>query len=315
MNSISGMVLAAGAGTRIRPLSLERPKALMPVLDVTALSSVLASFAVAGIRDCTVNANLFPDEITAEMMTTSTRLGIDWKVSIEKGTRLGTAGALLAAKDDLKGTFLLANADILSDVDVSAALQAHTSSGARGTVVVIEDSTCCDLEADEGRVVRWTPPQERSRAGLRYAGIGIFDKTVLSMIPDGVSGLFETVLSNLAASSDGLFVYQHRGYWRDLGTPASYLQANLDALARKIDLTDVLARLGVAPIEWSDTRYLGPGCLCPGETSMSVIGRGAEIDPATHLYRCVVWDGATVGAGDHRESIITETTTLKTSLF
>src|SRR6266516_3307733 len=142
---VLALVLAAGAGVRMAPLSSERPKALIPTLDAPQLSWVLALLSRAGIRRGWVNAHTDPGLIEAVVAQQAAQRGMTLSVSHERESPLGTAGAIRPLAAELTETFLVANADVATDLAVERLLQAHASAKAPATVLAIPAEDDADL--------------------------------------------------------------------------------------------------------------------------------------------------------------------------
>lgn len=352
-----GVVLAAGKGERMRPLSAERPKALLPTLDVPQLTWALARLKAAGVRRAWVNARgtdgapgngsvASGDEasVPREAERAAAVLGLDVRVSFEPEEPLGTSGALDRLREEIDETFLLVNADVASSLPLERLVQAHRAAGAPATLVGIPTRDRADLVADEGWVVQLVDRGRRAGAGHVYAGIGIFEPSVLDHVPNGVSHLFDTVMLGLFrdAGSRGMALFEWDGFWSDLADPAAYLRVNLEALRGALDgvagepgaaVREGIARgasegvrdgvpkgspcsmaagfPGVSGLRgpaqrWDERAYVGPGAEVDDVDLVdAVVGAGARVEPGTRLERCVVWDGAVVEQGVYASSVIT----------
>jgi mannose-1-phosphate guanylyltransferase len=347
---VLGVVLAAGKGKRMHPLSAERPKALLPTLDVPQLTWALAGLKAAGVRRAWVNARgasgarTDESDISREVERAAAALDLDVEVSLEPEEPLGTAGALGQLRSELDETFLLVNADVASSVPLGRLVEAHRASGAPATLAGIPTGDRADLVAEDGWVVQLVDRERRAGAGHIYAGIGVFEPAVLDYVPDGVSHLFDTVMSGLVrdAGVRGLSMFEWDGFWSDLADPAAYLRVNLEALRGALDGVvgepGAAVREGVArgpsegardgapkgspcsmavglpdvsglwgPVQrWDGHAYVGPGAEVEDvELVQTVVGAGARVEPGTRLERCVVWDGAVVERGVYSSSVLT----------
>lgn len=296
----------------MRPLSQDRPKALIPTLDLSQLCWVLGRLYVAGLTRAWVNAHFGAGALRAEIEDIAARLGMSVEFSHEVDAPLGTAGALKKISEHLGETFIVANSDIACDAPVETLLEAHRSAGAAATVLAVAAHSGADFILDQGWVAALLDRRERVRAGHRYGGIGVFETEVLDLIPEGESGLYETVFTSLARSGRGIAAFEWTGYWLDVGTPAAHLVANLDALSNAFDDGGIPGLLGRAPLRRDAFAYVGADARVEGVALRhTVVGQKARIDPGTRLERCVVWDGATVPRGHHRDSVFTGRRLLK----
>ncbi|HVF12126.1 MAG TPA: NDP-sugar synthase, partial [Actinomycetota bacterium] len=294
------LILAAGAGTRIRPLSAERPKGLMPVLDLTPIHRHRAKLHQAGIDRVWVNSYLHTPSIEAAAHEL-TEGGMPTKVSVETGV-LGTAGAIHKLKEDLREPFVVLNADIVTDLDLEALLRSHKESGALGTLAVVLGPRS-DLQVSEGMVTD-LGSEDMDRPGTTYCGVAVFDPEVVQMTSDEPAGLYEQIFVPLVSRGQ-MAAHAVDDYWRDIGTASSYLGANLDALDGAL-ADEGLLRDSYRFRRWDHDAYVGEGASVDDcELERCVVGAGAQLEPGTALRRCVVWPNTLVGKGDHADAVIT----------
>lgn len=209
MSDLAALVLAAGAGVRLRPLTALRPKALCPVENVPLLDRVLGALPLQGAQDVAVNAHHLAQQIVDHV-------GSRAHVSVEQPQALGTAGAVGALREWIAGRALLvANADAyLAGVDIEAFV--NEWGGERPQVLVVPAG---DRRADFGG--RWL-----------FAGISLLPWSDASRLAPEPAGLYEVVWR--AAESGGrLGVVPTDAVFIDCGTPSDYLRANLHASGGK----------------------------------------------------------------------------------
>jgi mannose-1-phosphate guanylyltransferase len=272
---LPAMVLAAGLGTRLRPLTDLRAKPLVPVGDRPALAHVLDRLRAAGIPQVVVNAHHH-----AEQLRTFARTHPGMALS-EETALLGTAGGIAHARDLLgAGDVLLWNADIVADVDLRALLAAH---GDEATLVVQplprgQGSVGTDAR---GRVVRLRRERfgEEERGG-EFLGIHVLGAGLRARLPER-GGLIEDVYIPALARGATLRTLPFHGAWRDIGTVESYLDANMAWLAAR----------GLES-------WIGPGARVAEGVRLegAVVGEGASVTGQGALRRCVVWPGANAAA-------------------
>ena len=303
-----GVVLAAGQGTRMAPLTPERHKALLPTFGVPQLAWVLASLARAGIEQAWVNAHQAPEQLAQVADAEAARRGMAVELSHERELALGTAGALRHLAAQLTEPFVVANADVACDAPLERLLAAHRSARAPATLLAIPVAEEADFYLDESWVGDLIDRREEIRAGHRYAGVGVFEPEVLRYIPDGPSGLYETVLTGLVNDGRGVAALEWEGYWLDIATPTDHLNANLDILSSRREPRLVSDVVGDSCSRWDVQAYVGAGAsVADVDLRHAVVGDGAVVAPGSQLERCVVWDGATVPRGRYREAIVTRT--------
>lgn len=303
-----GVVLAAGRGSRMAPLSTELPKALVPTLDTPQLAWVLASLQRIGLERLWVNAHADHEAIDRVVAQQAAEREMAIEVSHERAVALGTAGALRPLADHLTGPFLVANADVATDLPVERLMEAHASAKAAATVLAIPVEDEADFALEQSWVFDLIDRREEIRSGHRFGGLAIFEPEVLAYIPDGEQGLYETVFKGLLRDHKGFAALEWDGYWLDIGTPRDHLKANLDVLAGMRDPKLATRAVGETCVRWDVMAYVGEGAqVTDVDLRHSIVGAHATVAPGSRLERCVVWSGAHLPRGDYRDTIVTRT--------
>jgi NDP-sugar pyrophosphorylase family protein len=245
---MKAMILAAGPGTRLRPLTDERPKALVEIAGRTLLEIALSRLRAFGIREVIINVHHFADMIL-DYLKTNHNFGMRIEVSREE-VLLDTGGGLKKAAhfflDDphrLEDPFILHNVDVLSTIDLHRMVQLHTESQALATLAVQKRETFRYLLFDDqlrlcgrqyGRdqnpeFVRSSPQAQ----ALAFSGIHVISPRLFAlMIEEGVFSIITCYL-RLAAQEEKILAFRaDEYYWRDLGRPENLTQAAQD-LKRK----------------------------------------------------------------------------------
>jgi mannose-1-phosphate guanylyltransferase len=293
-----GMVLCAGLGTRLRPLTDHLPKPAVPVAGLPLVRWSLALLAGAGVRRAVVNVFHLAEVMAAVAVEAGRAVGVEVAVSRE-AVLAGTGGALREARALLRGAseVLLVNGDVLFGADLPAALAHHRASGALATMLLLPmppGAAFATVDLDPTGAVRRIAGQgaaaEVALVPWHFGGVHVLSPGLLERVPgepflaDVNRHVYPPLLGSGAVR--GLV---SPGYWNDLGTPARYLEATADVLSGRVPL----ARFpGADP--W-------PGCeLAPGaEPSRRICAaRGARIDPSARLHGpVVVGEGAEIGCG------------------
>ncbi|MBK9164318.1 MAG: nucleotidyltransferase family protein [Acidobacteria bacterium] len=246
MSDVSAVILAGGKGTRLRPLTVFTPKPIVPMMNRPFLAFQLEMLAAAGVEKAVLSLSYQPNKIEDAIGDGSQYRS---KVSfVTEPNPLGTSGAFRFAADETSQTYVVLNGDILTDIDLAKVLDQHRTTKADATIVLVEveDPTRYGLvETDaDGRVERFLEkPKAEDVPNLRSrninAGIYIFGRSVLDLVPHGEHSSFEFNIFP-AMLEKGLNFRSYllsNGYWRDIGNPASYLQAHMDFLAGKIGVS------------------------------------------------------------------------------
>ena len=237
------MVLAAGLGTRLRPLTVDRPKALVEVAGRTMLEITLGRLRQFGVRDVIVNAHHLADKV-AGYLKAHDNFGMRIKVSRED-VLLDTGGGLKkAAPFFLEGggadePFIVHNVDVLSAIDLGKMLQAHREQGALATLAVQARETSryllfddqmllCGRRAGRDGGLEMVRPAGRVEA-LAFSGIHVISTCFLGMMTE--EGVFSILAPYLRLAGQGEKLFGFRAdeyYWRDLGKPEQVRKAEED---------------------------------------------------------------------------------------
>jgi mannose-1-phosphate guanylyltransferase len=336
MGDLAAMILCAGFGTRLRPLTSLLPKPAAPVCGVPLLRFSLALAAGAGARRAVVNAHHLPDEMAAAAQAAGRAFGLPVAISREP-VIAGTGGALREARAHLAGAdeILLLNGDVLFDVDLLAALAAHRATGALATMVLLPmpaGAAYAAVDVDAGGAVRriaghFGPGGGDDLTPWHFSGVHVLSGALLEHVP---AAPFEADVNRHVypplMESGAVRGHVASGYWNDLGTPARYLGANLDVLAGRVPL----ARFGAAdPFAGTSrtapgvsvargaqvapgARLRGPALIGPGARIAAgaevgpeaVIGAGAQVPAGAQVRRAVVWEGTALAPGERVEEVV-----------
>ena len=239
---MKAMILAAGLGTRLRPLTNDRPKALVEVAGRTLLEIAIARLREVGVREVIVNVHHFAGMVT-EYLRGKNNFGMRIEIS-EEGSLLDTGGGLKKAawffrEEDPAAPFLLHNVDVISSIDLRRMLDFHTQNQALATLAVQQRQASRYLLFDEqmqlcGRrlvkerkteLVRPSPQLQ----DLAFSGIHAISPRLLWMMSE--EGTFSIVQCYLRLAGEGKRIVGYRAdgdYWRDLGKPESVARATED---------------------------------------------------------------------------------------
>ena len=241
---MKAMILAAGLGTRLRPLTNDRPKALVDVGGRTMLEVTLSRLRYFGIRDVIINVHYFADMIV-EYLKKNDNFGMRIEISRED-VLLDTGGGLkktahffLENQRDLETPFVLHNVDVISTIDLSRMVQFHTENRALATLAVQDRETSRYLLFDErqqlcGRRIGPDHKDELIGSGnpaqaLAFSGVHIISPRIFELMQE--NGVFSIIAAYLRLAGQGEKILSFRAddyYWRDMGRPEDVLQAALD---------------------------------------------------------------------------------------
>lgn len=288
------IVLVGGFGTRLRPLTLHTPKQMLPVVDRPMLEWVIAELGKHGVDQAVLSLGYRPDAFQAAYPDDRCA-GVELVYAVEPEP-LDTAGAIrfAARHAGVEGRFVVANGDVLTDLDITALVSRHDELGAEATIALhqVEDpSRYGVVDVDErGRVRAFVekPPVDEAPSTLINAGTYVFEASVLDRIPEGRAVSVEREVFP-ALVADGALAAVHDGgaYWLDTGTPAAYLTAQLDVLDGRRGVTVAAVHPGA---EVADGAFVERSVVSCG----AVVGSGAVLQDAVLLEGAVVREGARV---------------------
>jgi len=290
--NLRALVLTAGLGTRLEPLTYIRAKAAVPVNGETLARRAIGWLVSQGIHDLVLNLHHLPASITRSVGDGSdlnARVRYSWENPV-----LGSAGGprrALPLLTDPGSRFIITNGDTLTDVDLAAMLSSHAASGAAVTLALIPNprpDKYGGVTVEDGQ---WVSGFTRAAAGQRtfhFVGVQIAEARAFESVPDGVPS--ETVngiyRSMIASDPHSIGAYVCEASFRDIGTPADYLETSMQLAGVEGDHLVSGQRTEIAPSAaivrtaiWDDVR----------------IGERAE------LIDCIVADGAIVPAGARYE--------------
>ena len=237
---MKAMVLAAGLGTRLRPLTNDRPKALVEVAGRTLLQITLGRLSSFGIREVIVNVYHFADLIL-DYLKKNNSFGMHIEISQEE-ILLDTGGGLKRAawffREDSQ-PFILHNVDVISTIDLTRMVQFHAEEEALATLAVQDRKTSRPLLFDENGLFRGRPEGAIpvGMQGLAFSGVHVISPQLLGMICE--EGGFSIIDTYIRLASQGQRIQAFRAdqyYWRDLGKPENVVQAQKDAQAGLFEL-------------------------------------------------------------------------------
>lgn len=308
---MKAMVLAAGLGTRLRPLTYEIPKPMVPVLDRPVMAHIVDLLDRHGVEQIVANLHYFPDTIRKYFG--------DRIVYREEAELLGTAGGVRNCADFLADdSFLIISGDALTDIDLSRFVARHKEAGGVATLAVKRVADTREfgvvLHDSDGRITGFQekPAPEEALSDLGNCGIYLFEPEIFDYFPDKpFVDWANDVFPALLAQDVPFHIHEIDEYWNDVGSLAELKDGTFDAMLGKLHIEvegepiaeDVIAGEGttldgatlVEPPVWigrdvkigNDVRLQGP----------LVIGDGATIGDGAALKDSIVLPGTEVAAG------------------
>ncbi len=293
---MQAVILVGGEGRRLRPLTDTRPKPMMRLVDRPFVEHQLDHLRRFGVDHVVFSCGYLPEALL-DHFGDGSRVGIRLSYVVDPEP-LGTGGAIRNAETELdpSARLLVLNGDVLTDLDLAALVAQHEADGVDGTLALtpVEDPSrygLVRLFADR-RVEEFLekPSDDELRPGepfLINAGTYLFEPPVLAAIPAGRPSSIERDIFPVLAESGRLAGFPSDAYWRDIGTPDSYLDAHLDVLSGVVR-TD-------APV---GDRYVGRGATLLAEATIdghSTVGTGSTVAEGARVSRSVIGAGCVIG--------------------
>jgi mannose-1-phosphate guanylyltransferase len=310
---VQALILVGGEGTRLRPLTSNRPKPVVTLVDRPFIVYMLEWLRGHGVDEAILSCGFLADGVRSVLGDWSA-LGLSLRY-VEEPHPLGTGGALKFAQEFLQERFFMLNGDVLTDINLSEQLRQHEQTGARATLALIpvEDPSAYGLvrRRDDASVTEFVekPRLDEIDTNLINAGAYILERDILDdMAPAGTRISIERdVFPRLV--DHGLYGYDAgSAYWLDIGTPERYMQGTFDILEGDVR-TEVGNRLAQAGGVLREADLEGtihpPALIGAGSTvaagaivgGRTVLGAGVTVHERAHIDSSVILDGCEIGAG------------------
>jgi mannose-1-phosphate guanylyltransferase/phosphomannomutase len=254
---MKAVVMAGGEGTRLRPLTSNQPKPMVPNVGRPCMEHILELLKQHGFEDVVVTVAFMPQAIRS-YFGSGESLGLSISYSVEE-VPAGTAGSVRLAGDELDDTFLVISGDALCDVDLSALCRFHRERGASVTIGLVSVDNPLEfgivVTDEDGRIERFLekPSWGQVFSDTINTGIYVLEPEVLRHVPtDRPYDFSKELFPLLLEMGRPLYGYVLGGYWQDIGNLDQYRQANYDALERRV-------RLAIPGLRLRGNIWLGEG--------------------------------------------------------
>lgn len=297
---MKAVILVGGEGTRLRPLTCNITKAMVPVLNLPFLEHVFHYLRGHGIDDTVLALCHLPQQVKG-YFGSGDRVGIRLSYALEESP-LGTAGAVKNSEEGLDQPFFVLNGDVFTGLDLTTMLAFHRERKAKATIALtpVEDPTAYGLVEtdDEGRIKRFLekPSWDQVTTNMINAGIYILEPEVLTYIPPQTFCMFEhNLFPMLLDLGQPLYGFASHDYWIDIGSPQKYLQLNHDLLLGRCPGFEPQAPQPSSIHPTAQIKgpvVLGKDSNIAAEASIlgpSVIGPGCSIGPGAIVECSVLW--------------------------
>ncbi len=328
---MKAVVMAGGEGSRLRPLTSRRPKPLVPVVGRPCMEHVLRLLRRHGITEVIITLQYLGASIR-NYFGDGAELGMQLEYVVEDRP-LGTAGSVRNAASLLEETFIVISGDALTDIDLTQAVAFHRDHGSQATLVLSRVANPLEygvvITTADGRIERFLekPSWGEVFSDQVNTGIYIVEPAVLEYCPEAVAcDWSQDVFPEMLRRRDSLWATVGRGYWCDIGSVQSYLQANWDALEGRVVCEIAGQRTG--PFQWTnegasvaDTAriegpaFIGRDAVIGHEAFLNgpvVVDRYAVVDAGAKVSNSVLWPQVYVGERSRlRQTVVCSSATLK----
>src|SRR5258706_3557775 len=310
------IIMAGGFGTRLRPLTVNIPKPMVPMANKPMMEHIVTLLKQNGFDDLLVMLYCRPDVIIRHFGD-GAAFGVKMEY-LRPQADLGTAGCVKFAEKHLKDTFLVISGDLLTDFNLKAALAAHRQKKAVGTLVLTRSSNPLAFGVvivnEDGRIQRFLekPSWGEVFSDTINTGIYLLEPSVLRDIPtDRDFDFSKNLFPALLAANAPLYGHIAEGYWKDVGDLTEYRLAHSEILDQLVKIPlpgqkrknkDAVAYIGskseVSPKAILDgINVIGEGCVIDDRVKLTncVLGRRVKIQSGADLTGCVLWDDVVIG--------------------
>jgi NDP-sugar pyrophosphorylase family protein len=288
------IILSAGYGTRLWPLTEDRTKPAIPILGKPLVGYVAEYLASYGFNDIVVNLHHRPESVRAALGDGS-KFGVKLHY-VEEPVILGTSGALDNTREFFHDTFLAINGKIITDIDLNAALETHRQSNALATLVLLRNrkrERFSVVNVEQGRVTGFGGMPEAvgiEDAPLMFTGIQLLEPRIFDYIPRGVFSHSTTdVYPQAIANGETIAAHVAHGTWRELSTLKRYLDISVEMLREKGE------------------RYAaGKSCTIASTATVtdSILWDNITVSEKARVAHCVVGDGVRLAEGETIENAV-----------
>lgn len=314
---MKAVVMAGGEGTRLRPLTSNRPKPLVPVLNKPIAQHIIEHLKAAGIADIVVTLYYLGEEIQ-RYFGDGADLGVNLIYSVEESP-LGTAGSVKQAEEWLNDdTFVIVSGDALTDIDLAKAIAFHKEKGSEATLVLKPVPNPVEfgvvMTEPDGRIQRFLEKPDKAEvfSDTVNTGMYILEPSVFALMEHGKAyDWSQDIFPRLLAEGRPLFGYILDEYWCDVGSLEQYRQAQYEMLDGQTSLaipgavhpngvyvgggTEIhpTAKI-IGPVAIGADCRIGPSAVIGPD---AVLGDGAIVEEGARIEKAILWRSAYVGKG------------------
>ena len=311
---MKAVIMAGGFGTRLRPLTVDLPKPMAPMVNKPMVERIIELLKRHGITELIILLYFQPESIR-NYFHDGSKFGVKIKY-IKSEADFGTAGAVRLGYEDLRERFLVISGDVLTDFDLTEAISFHHKRKAKASIILTHSKNPLQygvvITKEDGKISRFLekPTWGEVFSDTINTGIYIFEPEVLDKIPFKQEFDFSKNLFPLLLKEDiGLFGYIAEGYWRDVGNLNEYLEAHMDCLSENVEIEIDGEKNGTLYVgkdskigdnfEYYGTVVIGKCCTIGKNVTIhnSVIGDDCSVYDGAVIRNSALWANIKVGMG------------------
>ncbi|MGI2904141.1 sugar phosphate nucleotidyltransferase [Tolypothrix sp. VBCCA 56010] len=318
------VLMAGGSGTRLRPLTCDLPKPMVPILNRPIAEHIINLLKRHHITEVVATLHYLPD-VLRDYFQDGSDFGVQMTYAVEEDQPLGTAGCVKNIAELLDETFLVISGDSITDFDLTAAIEFHKQKKSKATLILTRVPNPIEfgvvISDEENRIRRFLEKPSTSEifSDTVNTGTYILEPEVLEYLPCNVECDFSKDLFPLLLDKDEpMYGYVAEGYWCDVGHLDAYREAQYDGLEHKVKLDfaykEVSNRLWVGQNTYIDPTaqieapaVIGDNCRIGARVQIeagTVIGDNVTIGADANLKRPIVWNGAIIGEEAHLSACV-----------
>ncbi len=314
------VLMAGGSGTRLRPLTCDLPKPMVPILNRPIAEHIINLLKKHGINEIIATLHYLPD-VMRDYFQDGQDFGVQMTYAVEEDQPLGTAGCVKNIEELLDDTFMVISGDTVTDFDLSAAIRFHKERGSKATLVLTRVPNPIEfgvvITEDDGKIVRFLEKPSTSEifSDTINTGTYILEPEVLNYLPaDQEQDFSKNLFPLLLEKGEPMYGYvAEEGYWCDVGHLEAYREAQYDALHKKV-WVDFAYPEQSEGVRIGQNTYIDPSakikppvlighnCRIGARVTIeagTVIGDNVTIGNDADLKRPIIWNGAVIGDETH----------------
>lgn len=298
---MKAMIMAAGVGSRLMPLTMYIPKPMIPMANNPLMENIVQLLSYHGIREQIANLH-YHAQVISEHFGDGSDFGVSLSYSPEEEL-LGTAGGVKKCEWFLNDSFVIVSGDAMTDIDLKALITAHKKNGALATIALKEvdevEHFGVVITDEEGKIESFQekPRPQEALSHLANTGIYVFEPEIFKYIPPRQFYDFgKQVFPYLVKIGAPFYGVPTEDYWCDVGNIITYRQAHADILRGKVKLYPPERAVGFEDgvVLMGEDVHIGENVTFSGTV---VLGNGAVIESDAMLQDTIVWDGSRIGRG------------------